>query len=277
MLTGTSLRCDAATTSEAYAHGADVYDEVWSPVILPPAVSVVRRLHLRRASLVLDVGAGTGALTPALRAAAPDALVVSVEPSSEMLRIAHRRHGVSGVQADALALPLQTGSADAALLAYVLFMLVDPAAGLREAARVVRPGGSVGTVTWAAEEPTRASAVWDDVLDELDVPPVPAHSNHSGLDREDGVAGVLREAGLVPQQVWRERVRHAFDPGAFLRLRTQHGASRLRLAALDDGRRQRVLGILRDRLAPLPRSAYRFRGTLVCSVSRTAASSRETA
>jgi hypothetical protein len=44
-----SVRCDPATTSEVYAHGADAYDDAWSPVILPPAASVVRRLDLKSA------------------------------------------------------------------------------------------------------------------------------------------------------------------------------------------------------------------------------------
>jgi SAM-dependent methyltransferase len=267
-MTGTaSLRCDAGTTSAAYAHGAAAYDEVWSPVILPPATSVVGRLELHDAARVVDVGAGTGALTPVLCAAAPNALVVSVDPAREMLRFAHEQRGAVPVLADALALPFRSHRVDAVLLAYVLFMLVDPIAGLREAARVVRPGGRVGTVTWAAEEPSRAGVVWEETLEELDVPALPAHSNHAGLDREDAVARVLAEAGLVPRQVWRESVEHRFEPAALWRLRTQHGTTRLRLAGLDADRRQRVLGILAERFRALPSSAYRFRGTLVCSVS----------
>jgi SAM-dependent methyltransferase len=273
----TTVRCDAGTNREVYAHGAAAYDDVWSPVILPPAARVVDRLDLGGASCVVDIGAGTGALTPTLRAAAPAAHIVSVEPAHEMLRYARRQHPIVPLQADALALPLRTGTADAVLLAYVLFMLVDPIAGLREATRVLRPGGRVGTVTWAAEEPTPAAIVWDETLDELDVPSLPAHSNHGGLDDEDAMARALGEAGLVPRQIWRETVKHTFDPAAFFRLRTQHGTSRLRLATLDVDRRQRVLDVIRARFASLPRSAYRFRGTLVCSVSHTVPSSGDPA
>src|SRR6187431_1873406 len=115
-------RCDPAMANEVYAHGADAYDDAWSPVIQPPAAVVVRALDLGRASRVLDVGAGAGALAPALRAAAPHAVVVAVEPALEMLRVARARRQVTGALADALALPFMQESVDAVLLAYVLFM-----------------------------------------------------------------------------------------------------------------------------------------------------------
>jgi SAM-dependent methyltransferase len=264
----TVARCDAATTSEAYAHGADAYDDVWSPVILPPALSVVERLDLAHASRIVDVGAGTGALTPALREAAPPgALVASVDPSTDMLRFAQARRNVTPVLADAIALPFETESTDAVLLAYVLFMLVDPAAGVAEAVRVLRPGGRVGTVTWASEQAPHAGLVWDETLSEFGVPTLPAHNNHQGLDTEDAIDQLVTAAGLRPCKVWRDTVEHTFARADFWRLRTSHGTTRLRLLGLGPASREHVERELRRRLADLPSTSYRFRGTLVCSVS----------
>jgi SAM-dependent methyltransferase len=262
-----TARCDARMTSAAYALGADAYDETWSPVILPPAEAVVSRLHLVGAECVLDVGAGTGALTPALRVAAPRAAILSIDPAAEMLRYAQRERGVVALLADAAALPVGDGVADAVLLAYVLFMLPKPFDGLREATRVLRPGGRAGTVTWASEEPSLAAKTWDATLDELAVEPIPPHSNHAGLDTSDAVATLLRDADLVPEDVWYETVNSTFAPKDFWRLRTAHGSNGVRLARLDPARREIALRELRNRLSSLAPADYEFRGTLVCSVS----------
>jgi SAM-dependent methyltransferase len=262
-----TARCDSCMTSAAYALGADAYDDTWSPVILPPAEAVVRRIDLAHAHCVLDVGAGTGALTPALRAAAPHATIISIDPASEMLRFATRHRRVVPALGDATALPVAGATVDAVLLAYMLFMLAEPADGLREATRVLRPGGRVGTVTWASEDPSRAARTWDATLDELNVSAVPAHSNHAGLDTSDAVATLLRDAKLVPDDVWLETIEFTLAPEAFWRLRTSHGSNGVRLARLDPARREGVLNELRTRLAPLATADYAFGGTLVCSVS----------
>ncbi|MGH8977348.1 MAG: hypothetical protein ACRDV7_04675, partial [Acidimicrobiia bacterium] len=153
------------------------------------------------------------------------------------------------------------------LLAYVLFMMPDPAVGLREATRVLQPGGTIGTVTWGAEEPSVAAKTWDAILAEFGVPALPAHSNHSGLDTADRVSTLLTHAGLAPGDVWCETIDATFEPDEFWRLRTMHGTNGVRLAGIDPARREVVLAALRGRLATLRRSDYEFGGTLVCSIS----------
>jgi ubiquinone/menaquinone biosynthesis C-methylase UbiE len=232
-------------------------------VILPLALRVIERLDLRDATRVVDVGAG--ALTAALREATSQAaLITSVDRSAEMLRYAQR--DVTATLADASALPVQTRNVDAVTLAYVLFMFLDPAAGLAEGVRLLRPGGPIGTVTWASEQATHAALVWDETLAEFGAGPLPAHSNHHGLETEDAIDGLLRRVGLHRRE-WRETVEHTFEPASFWRLRTSHGTNRVRLLTLDDAARAGAERELRRRLDALPSKSYRFRGTLVCSVS----------
>jgi ubiquinone/menaquinone biosynthesis C-methylase UbiE len=95
--------------------------------------------------VIADIGAGTGALLGPIGSAAPAARVVALDASTRMLRIARTRRGASAVLADALALPLADGTADAVILAYVLFHLADPARAAAEAARVLRPGGRLAS------------------------------------------------------------------------------------------------------------------------------------
>ncbi len=91
---------------------------------------------------VVDVGCGTARATPRLaELVGPDGTVVAIDATVEMLRSA-RSAGRPAllVTADALALPLPDGCADAVLIAGLLPHLADPTAGLAEAARVSRPG-----------------------------------------------------------------------------------------------------------------------------------------
>ena len=99
---------------------------------------------------VLDVGAGTGAATRAALAAGA-AGVVAVDNAMGMLAhdAASRPPAVVG---DALALPFADASFDAAVAAFSLNHLLDPAAGLREMARVLRPAGAVVASAYAADD-----------------------------------------------------------------------------------------------------------------------------
>jgi demethylmenaquinone methyltransferase/2-methoxy-6-polyprenyl-1,4-benzoquinol methylase len=110
---------------------------------------------VRAGDRALDVACGTGRLTEALaRAVQPGGEVVGVDVSPGMLRRATARATrataagrAGGIpvyrEADALALPFDDGSFDAATIGFGLRNLPDYAAGLREMARVVRPGGRV--------------------------------------------------------------------------------------------------------------------------------------
>jgi SAM-dependent methyltransferase len=91
---------------------------------------------------IADIGCGPGAFAEAL--AARGARVTAVDSARAMLdAVAARDLGCEVVQADAAELPLASGSHDAACMVQVLEYVRDPVAALREAARVVRPGGVV--------------------------------------------------------------------------------------------------------------------------------------
>lgn len=100
----------------------------------------------------LDVGCGNGAFTELLLQRAAPAAVQALDPSGAQLAYARQRvpagAPVQWLQADALRLPVPDASQDAAVMALVLFFVPDPARGLAEMRRVVRPGGTVAAYHW---------------------------------------------------------------------------------------------------------------------------------
>ena len=99
---------------------------------------------------VLDVATGTGAVAREL-IRRKRCTVVGLDQSPEMLAEARRRLGreVRLVEATAEALPFADGSFDALTFTYLLRYVGDPAATLRELARVVRPGGTIASLEFA--------------------------------------------------------------------------------------------------------------------------------
>jgi len=99
----------------------------------------------------LDVGCGNGAFTELLMQRCAPAEAQGVDPSEGQLSFARTRPGARGAhfrQGDAMALPFDADSFDAAAMALVIFFVPEPARGIAEMARVVRPGGLVATYAW---------------------------------------------------------------------------------------------------------------------------------
>jgi demethylmenaquinone methyltransferase/2-methoxy-6-polyprenyl-1,4-benzoquinol methylase len=109
-----------------------------------------RETGVGRGASVLDACCGTGDLALELaRLVGRSGQVTGLDFSAEMLRRAERKSpGPDGatiqwVRGDATEMPFDNSSFAAATIAFGLRNLPDPEAGLRELARVVRPGGRV--------------------------------------------------------------------------------------------------------------------------------------
>jgi demethylmenaquinone methyltransferase/2-methoxy-6-polyprenyl-1,4-benzoquinol methylase len=106
--------------------------------------SRLRRSGLGRGQLVVDVAVGTGLLAREAVALCGDAdLVIGVDVSEAMLAIAKAKLGIALIQGSAEALPLASGIADFVTMGYALRHMADLRAALREALRVLRPGGKI--------------------------------------------------------------------------------------------------------------------------------------
>lgn len=98
---------------------------------------------------VIDVGCGPGALTAELVRRVGAANVSAVDPSEPFVAAAQDRHrGVDVRRATAEELPYPAATFDAALAQLVVHFMSDPVAGIREMARVTRPGGAIVACVW---------------------------------------------------------------------------------------------------------------------------------
>jgi ubiquinone/menaquinone biosynthesis C-methylase UbiE len=97
-------------------------------------VKAIRRLWPTKGGVSIEIGVGTG------RFAIPFAIKYGVDPSLAMVKVARQR-GIEVVQAVAEALPFDAACVDNALMVTTICFVDDIEASLREAHRVVKPGG----------------------------------------------------------------------------------------------------------------------------------------
>ncbi|HEY2373443.1 MAG TPA: class I SAM-dependent methyltransferase [Gaiellaceae bacterium] len=113
---------------------------------------------IERGDRVLDVGAGTGALTAELVRRGAD--VAAVDPSPEFAATLQTRFpDIDARQGAAEELPWQDESFDAALAQLVVAFMSDAPAGIAEMRRVVRPEGAVAICMWTRDDMELLAAI----------------------------------------------------------------------------------------------------------------------
>ena len=254
--------------AESYAQTAEHYATKWSPVIHPIGRRMLEALPLDRAGRVLDAGTGAGTLIGDLRELAPTATVVGVDLSEAMLEQARRATSVPLAAMDVRRLALTDAAFDVAVLPFMLFHVPEPGRALREIRRVVRPGGTVGLVTWGEDPPYPASQAFEDELEAAGAgaDPLPVVATHDEMNTPDKVEALLADAGLDPVRIWIEEHAHRWDPGAF-RWYLAYGSRRRRLDTLPEDARTKAVARVNERLDALEPDGWVYRFTCVLSVA----------
>ncbi len=250
--------------TERYDRIAEGYAQWWAPVLAPAVEELLERFEpaiAAGARRLVDVGTGTGqlALGALERWRAPD--IVGIDPSSEMCAAAdreadrrlpaHDRGRFRTTVAFADKMPFDDGAFDAALSSFVLQLVPNRARALREARRVLRPGGTIAFVTWLQDDRDFApDRVFDEVLDEAGIDPPGPDDRPGDLPSVERTANEVRRAGfrdVVAEGSW---LTYDFTVDHYIAFMAEFDEATL-FDEMDEPFRERVLAHLRARLSSL--------------------------
>lgn len=258
---------------------AEAYRDWWGPVIAPAALRVLDDVDVPTGDLrpfdLLDVGTGTGVLAITALERWPGARVVGVDPSSHMLDMAVDAARASGhadrlrtVNASADQMRLAGASVDAAVSSFVVQLVPDRPAALREVLRVLRPGSLFACLTWQHDdlhfEPDDA---FSDALDELQILTPPDDRDVDPYDDPEEAEREFRRAGFADVRSERVWLEHRFTPEEYLDL-LEHWVEREIFAGLDDESLRQLRAVALREMRSLRPAAFIWRRPLVHVVGR---------
>jgi ubiquinone/menaquinone biosynthesis C-methylase UbiE len=256
-----------------YDRFAASYQRWWAPVIEPAGLRlldlVAESVGRRSKTDIVDLGAGTGTLARAAVARWTTVRAIAVDPAEGMLDAgraeAQRTLGASTnrrlrwVRAAADQLPLSDRSADVVVSSFAVQHLPSRIAGLREAHRILQPGGAIAIVTWIEEEwPFEPGRVFDELIEELGVARPPVGHVARPFRSVGAAAALVRRAGFTKVQATAGVVEHEWTLDSYLDYKLNHGERPL-LESLDPKDRARVAKGSRERLARLAPAAFLYR------------------
>lgn len=127
------------------------YDEFFGSLTVQSVEPLLDATGISRGMQVLDVATGPGYVAAA--AARRGAVVTGLDFSSAMVGLARSRYpDIRFREGDAQALPFADTSFDAVLICFGLLHFPDADQALREAFRVLAPGGRLGISVWASAD-----------------------------------------------------------------------------------------------------------------------------
>ncbi len=140
---------------DKFSGGWEKWDHVVLPMLAPVGDEMLRLLDVDVAAEHLDIASGTGEPALSIAEVATQGRVVLTDLSTGMLAAAERaaaKRGITNIELRACSaddLPFPDESFDSASCRFGIMFIPDMAAGVREIARVLRPGGKVCAAVWA--------------------------------------------------------------------------------------------------------------------------------
>ncbi len=145
-------------TWNQYSRGWRKWDEILMTTMRPVSDSLIDSLQLSGNEHVLDVASGTGEPGLTLSALLLQGRVTGTDLSENMVDIANEhaeQRSISNYQSqvsDASDMPFKDDTFDHIICRYGIMFFPDVETGLREMARVLKPGGKLTVAVWAGPE-----------------------------------------------------------------------------------------------------------------------------
>ncbi|MEC5216713.1 ubiquinone/menaquinone biosynthesis C-methylase UbiE [Actimicrobium sp. GrIS 1.19] len=237
----------APTTDQAFAGSIpQVYDACMVPLLFAPyaddlAQRVAQRVAQRQPSRLLEIAAGTGAVTRRLASTLlPSVQIVATDLSQPMLDQAAAigtARPVEWQQADAMQLPFPDGAFDMVVCQFGVMFLPDKAAAFAEVRRVLGPGGVFLFNVWDRIEHNEFAATVSDALAALypgDPPQFMQQVPHGYFDTE-AIRQDLHRGGFdrAPEIVTVDACSHADSPALAALAFCQGTPMRMQIEARD--------------------------------------------
>lgn len=265
---------------ERYDRMAAGYEQWWAPVLAPSAHGLLDRmagvLGVADAQ-VIDIGAGTGNLAlPALQRWST-LRVTAIDASREMLgalqvmvadRPPDERDRFTGAVAFAADLPYREASFDVAMSSFVLQLVPNRARALREIRRVLRPGGTLGYVTWLTDRTVFApDRLFDGLLAEFGYDDEPGDGRSGDVPSATVAVAELRRAGFREAAAEVAELAYAFTVESYIGFLVDFDEETL-FEEMGRAERRRFLARLREGLMALPADALVIRAPVVYASGR---------
>jgi ubiquinone/menaquinone biosynthesis C-methylase UbiE len=160
----------ASSDSQFVGSIPEKYDTCLGPFLFEPcAADFVRRLDLHENIRLLELACGTGILTRRIAEALPKSgRLTATDLNQPMLDHAQRKVGpdarLEWRVADAMELPFPDESFDRVICQFGVMFFPDKLAALREARRVLKPGGELVFNVWDSPQRNHYAEVADEVV-----------------------------------------------------------------------------------------------------------------